>query len=86
MINTYRKRPVEIQALRYVGNNLEEVLGFVTDDVGMEITKELYIYTLEGKMKVSVGDYIIQGIRGEFYPCKPDIFVETYMLVEDTDG
>lgn len=41
-------------------------------------TQELFIMTLEGEMKVSTGDYIIKGVQGEFYPCKPDIFKATY--------
>ncbi|MFM9596855.1 hypothetical protein ACKI1O_46745, partial [Streptomyces scabiei] len=43
---------------------------------------ELIIYTLEGDMKASVGDFIIKGVHGEFYPCKPDIFEETYEGVQ----
>ena len=45
--------------------------------------KELMIDTLEGTLHASVGDYIITGLRGEPYPCKPDIFEQTYELVED---
>lgn len=45
--------------------------------------KEIIINTLEGEMKASVGDYIITGVQGEQYPCKPDIFEKTYELVED---
>lgn len=45
--------------------------------------KEMIIHTLEGDMKASVGDYIITGLRGEKYPCKPDIFDKSYELVED---
>ena len=45
--------------------------------------KEMIIHTLEGDMKASVGDYIITGLRGEKYPCKPDIFEKSYELVED---
>ena len=44
---------------------------------------ELDIHTLEGIMHASVGDYIITGVHGELYPCKPDIFKETYELVEE---
>ena len=44
--------------------------------------KEIIIHTLEGDMKADVGDYIITGIHGEKYPCKPDIFEETYEPVE----
>ena len=45
--------------------------------------KEMIIHTLEGDMKASVGDYIITGVDGEQYPCKPDIFEKTYEVVED---
>lgn len=45
--------------------------------------KEMIIHTLEGDMKASVGDYIITRLRGEKYPCKPDIFEKSYELVED---
>lgn len=45
--------------------------------------KEMIIHTLEGDMKASVGDYIITGVHGEQYPCKPDIFQETYQPLED---
>ena len=42
------------------------------------LTQKLFIMTLEGEMKVSTGDYIIKGVKGEFYPCKPEIFKATY--------
>ena len=48
--------------------------------------KELDIETLEGTMHASVGDYIITGVRGEQYPCKPDIFEQTYEPVEEMEG
>ena len=44
------------------------------------------IHTLEGTMQASYGDYIIKGVKGEFYPCKPDIFEQTYEKVEDENG
>jgi len=43
---------------------------------------KLYIHTLEGSMKAEIGDYIIQGVNGEFYPCKENIFKETYNIIE----
>jgi len=79
----FRKRPVEIEALRYVPENaavFAEWMGYqpvFTEDDGLAIN------TLEGTMKASVGDWIIKGVRGEFYPCKPDIFEATYEPVED---
>lgn len=47
--------------------------------------KEMFIETLEGKMHASAGDYIITGVNGEKYPCKPDIFEKTYELLDDSD-
>ena len=96
MIKSYTKKPVVIQALQWTGCNLKEIITFTdgTPDVRSEhavmkweeykdlVEKEgLKIYTLEGKMNANVGDYIIKGVRGEFYPCKQDIFEETYSEV-----
>ena len=50
-----------------------------------KIIKPLYIHTLEGIMEGRVGDYLITGVKGEQYPCRADIFEETYELVEDND-
>ena len=51
----------------------------------IENCNKLYIKTLEGVMEAKVGDYVIKGINGEFYPCKPDIFEKTYEKIEDDD-
>jgi len=76
----YRKKPVEIDAIKWTGENLDEIKAFMGY---YEYAKgELIIHTLEGKMKASRGDFIIKGVNGEFYPCKPDIFEKTYDLVE----
>ena len=77
------KKPVVIEAVEYNGANKEEIEAFVgkkLDTVYTELKEplELKIPTLEGDMKASKGDYIIKGIKGEFYPCKPDIFELTY--------
>ena len=90
MINKYRKKPVIIEAVIWTGNNIDEVKKLAknaTDNFIFD-NNDLFIETLEGNMKVSVGDYIIKGIAGEFYPCKPDIFKETYetvSMVSDND-
>lgn len=73
----YRKKPITITAVQYTGNNLEEVLRF-TGDLAYIDARGLIIRTLEGEHIASVNDYIIRGIQGEYYPCKPDIFVKTY--------
>lgn len=90
MINKYRKKPVIVEAVIWTGNNLEEIKELAKNAVEhiIFVDNNLYIETLEGNMNVSVGDYIIKGIAGEFYPCKPDIFKETYetvSMVSDND-
>lgn len=73
----YRKKPVVIDAIQYNGENIEQIVNFTNK--GIEFNGEtMEIKTLEGNMKASVGDYIIKGVNGEFYPCKPDIFNKTY--------
>lgn len=81
MIKKYRKKPVIIEAIQWNGKNLNVIDGFIgeaIDNNGMTLT----IHTLEGDMEAKVGDYIIKGVNGEFYPCKPDIFAKTYEEVE----
>jgi len=77
MIKKYRKKPVVIEAIQWTGYNLGDCLKF-TGEFGMDLSGDVYVRTLEGSMKVSVGDYIIKGVKGEFYPCKPDVFAATY--------
>lgn len=78
----YIKKPVEVEAVQWNGKNTEEVLGFTSHAAKFE-NGEMQIPTLEGTMTASAGDYIIKGIKGEFYPCKPDIFEATYASVEE---
>ena len=77
MIKKYRKKPVTIEAIQWTGTNLSEIDNFMGATVENK-GKTLVIHTLEGDMEASIGDYIIKGVNGEFYPCKPDIFAETY--------
>lgn len=78
----YRKKPVVIEAVQWA--------GIITPDVERLLEKanvlpkgtSLLIPTLEGVMEARMGDYIIRGVSGELYPCKPDIFNKTYELVE----
>lgn len=79
----FRKIPVVIDAIRYTGNN-EAAAAFVGDQFEVNVT-ETGIQTLEGFMRVQPGDYIIKGVQGEFYPCKPDIFEATYEALEEGD-
>lgn len=85
----YRTKPVVIEAVQFTRKNWEEVISF-TDGKAICMTTErcihgksyCYINTLEGKMQVSEGDYIIKGVNGEFYHCKPDVFAKTYEVAE----
>lgn len=74
------KKPIVIEAMLWDGSNKEEVENFIENEELYLFTEPntLKINTLEGDMIVSVGDYIIKGVNGEFYPCKPDIFEKTY--------
>lgn len=89
----FRKRPVVVDAVQWTGINLHEVICFTdgppqtrSHHAGMmwenysDLVKRdgLKIYTLEGVMSADIGDWIIKGVKGEHYPCKPDIFAMTY--------
>ena len=82
MIKKYRKKPVIIEAIQWTGKNLSEIDDFIGETVENKGTT-LVIHTLEGDMEASIGDYIIKGVNGEFYPCKPNIFAKTYEEVTD---
>lgn len=75
----YRKKPVVIDAMRYTGKNRMLILAWAK---WPELTEDplggLEIVTLEGTMTAQPGDWIIKGVKGEFYPCKPDIFAASY--------
>lgn len=77
MTKQYIKKPITIEVVQYTGDNLGEVEKF-TDLQANIVCGQLIISTLEGPRIANVGDYIIKGIKGEFYPCKPDIFEQTY--------
>lgn len=84
MPKKYRKKPVVIEVVQWTGDNVDELCKLENFRLNYTlINGQLGVYTLEGIMWASVGDYIIRGIRGEFYPCKPDIFNETYEEVTD---
>lgn len=96
MNKKYRKRPVVIEAIQLTETNHTEVIEFITGnpdtyEFGEPLesgelmggnSKGIYISTLEGTMEAKIGDYIIKGINGEFYPCKSDIFEKTYEEVQ----
>ena len=98
-MSKYIKLPVEVEAIQWDGTNLDEIKKFV--GVHYYLTKDcvydpqnidpnahikLHIKTLEGDMEANKNDYIIKGVKGEFYPCKPDIFIKTYKEIEDEEN
>lgn len=74
----YRKRPIIIEAVQLTEDNIDALLKFCGDKIKSHPLTGVVIETLEGNMLASKGDYIIKGVNGEFYPCKPDIFEKTY--------
>ena len=88
MIQKYRKKPVVIEAIQYLGlENMCDIQEFVGDSLTIHADEinsvfTLVIHTLVGDMKVDFNDYVIKGANGRFYPCKPDIFEKTYEKVD----
>lgn len=79
MARAYRKKPVVVEAVQWTGENRAEMCEFIDPEVFEIIPRVgLVIHTLEGDHHASPGDYIIKGVNGELYPCKPDIFAKTY--------
>lgn len=81
IIKQYIKKPVIIEAVQLTDSNHSEIIQWLSSyDVGSYTlnSSELYIKTLEGDMKANIGDYIIKGVKNEFYPCREDIFKMTY--------
>ena len=74
----FRKKPVTVEAIQWTGTNMDEIGEFMYGVVWSIAAGNPVIPTLEGDMTVSPGDWIIKGVKGEFYPCKPDIFEATY--------
>lgn len=82
MVMKYRKKPVVIEAVQWTGKNQTEIDKFCRMKVVWSENKKTFlVLTLEGNLLASTGDYIIKGVNGEYYPCKPDIFEKTYEKV-----
>lgn len=90
----YRKKPVIVEAIQWDGTNFDQIMNFMRETHGTKLnyenaeasalkTGKLYINTKEGVMEASTNDWVIKGVAGEFYPCKPDIFDVTYEDVVD---
>lgn len=94
----YRKKPMEVEAYQYTGHfrQIRQTPEWIVDAikagilhfnrVSFESQPELFLDTLEGTHRVRIGDYIVKGVRGELYNCKPDIFELTYEKIENEDG
>jgi len=84
----YRKKPVVVEAIKFDGSNFEEIslwsngAAYIRGLYLQSTDREMEIQTPEGDMRAKFGDYIIKGVKGEFYPCKPDIFELTYEAVQ----
>lgn len=82
----FKKKPVVIEAVQFTDANKDVAFNFVQGnryaDFDAEGNPVLKIQTLEGMMTASLGDWIIKGVSGEYYPCKPEIFTETYDFVD----
>ncbi len=75
----YRKKPIVVEAILYTARNADDVGMFVNHEMDFAPdSNDLVIHTLEGDMPVTPGDWVIRGLKGEYYPCKPDIFKTTY--------
>lgn len=81
----FRKKPVIVEAYHFTHDNKDRVFNFVTCNASADFEDGdpvLRIQTLEGIMTAYIGDWVIKGVMGEFYPCKSDIFAETYEEVK----
>lgn len=81
MVNRYKTKPCEIEAIQWTGKNEKEILDFLKHKYYISFDGDLYLVTLENEMKVNFGDYIIKDLRGDFYPYKPDVFVKMFELI-----
>lgn len=82
MVKRYKKKPVVVGAIQYTRESSEACVRFCGKQFIGFVENELIIETLEGNHRASFGDYIIKGVKGEIYPCKPDIFNMTYEEVK----
>lgn len=86
-VRKFKKKPVVIEAIQWSGENIKEIKDFTdgsseTNRTLEQLGDKLIISTLEGNVQADINDFIIKGIEGEFYPCKPDIFKKTYKPID----
>ena len=94
-MKSFRKKPVVVQAVQFVDSTeaIELIMNWIPKQSRYLLTpateniegrkRRLFILTLEGEMEVSMGDWVIKGVEGEFYPCKPSVFEKTYDVVKE---
>jgi hypothetical protein len=82
IVPKFRKKPVVIEAMQFTGDNAEQIADFAYGANGAVSPRGVLIETLEGEMRANIGDWIIKGVKGEFYPCRNDIFEATYEPAE----
>jgi hypothetical protein len=95
-MGTYRKKPVVVEARKFETNNEPDSINMnglvLWMNQGSPVIRawhngtDIYIETLEGQMKATVGDWVVRGVSGEFYPVKPDIFAATYEPTEPQEA
>lgn len=88
MAKEFRKKPLTVKAVQFDGENFQEIIDFLGEGsikhtICNPRTRQMFIRTLEGEACVSERDFVIHGVAGEHYPCKPDIFAATYEEVRD---
>ena len=87
----YRKKPVVIEAMQWTGDNIQDIMDFMRPEKPRYMAEFsnadeiLGIQTLEGEVVAQIGDWVIRGVQGEYYPCKPDIFEATYDPCDESE-
>ena len=77
------KKPIPVEAIQWTGGNANEIISFMKNDSPIfDFWNNVIITTLEGEMKAPIGSWIIRGPKGEYYPCRRDIFEETYERID----
>lgn len=80
----YVKKPIPVEAIQWTGHNFDKIHDFVTNNpIVITGKNEIILSTLEGDMRAPEGSWIIRGPMGEYYPCRGDVFEETYEPVCD---
>lgn len=82
----YIKKPIPIDALQWTGHNTDEIINFMAkNNPVFDAQNNIIIKTLEGEMRACPGSWIIKGVEGEYYPCRGDIFAQTYEPYEEKE-